>query len=101
MRRATGVAPVRDSAYTKLVRSIKSTVELPGDFIVPEVYTGETGPSDWPEGSSKRMIDGFRFRSEYRDGITVQAAFSQSQLRDIVKDRHVEVIEDKTASTVQ
>jgi hypothetical protein len=75
----------------------KATVELPGDFIVPEVYTGETGPSDWPEGSSKRMIDGFRFRSEYRDGITVQAAFSQSQLRDIVKDRHVEVIEVKSS----
>jgi hypothetical protein len=43
------------------------------------------------------MIDGFRFRSEYRDGITVQAAFSQSQLRDIVKDRHVEVIEVKSS----
>ena len=67
-----------------------------GGVIVPEVHIGETGPSDWPEGSSKRMIDGLRFRSEYRDEITVQAAFSQSQLRDIVKDRHVEVIEVKS-----
>ncbi|ERH09518.1 MAG: hypothetical protein J07HX64_01276 [halophilic archaeon J07HX64] len=43
------------------------------------------------------MIDGLRFRSEYRDEITVQAAFSQSQLRDIVEDRHVEVIELKSS----
>ncbi len=68
-----------------------------GGIIVPEVHIGKNGPSDWPSGSSKRMIDGLRFRSEYRDEITVQAAFSQSQLRDIVKDRHVEVIEVKSS----
>lgn len=68
-----------------------------GGVIVPEVHIGKTGPSDWPAGSSKRMIDGLRFRSEYRDEITVQAAFSQSQLRDIVEDRHVEVIEVKSS----
>jgi len=68
-----------------------------GGVIVPEVHIGRTGPSDWPSGCSKRMIDGLRFRSEYRDEITVQGAFSQSQLRDIVKDRHVEVIEVKSS----
>jgi hypothetical protein len=67
-----------------------------GGIIVPEVHIGRTGPSDWPSGSGKRMIDGVRFRSEYRDEITVQAAFSQSQLQNIVDDRHVEIIEVKS-----
>jgi len=68
-----------------------------GGIIVPEVHIGGTGPSDWPSGSSSRRIDGLRFTSEYRDEITTPTAFSQTQLRDIVKDRHVEVIEVKNS----
>lgn len=68
-----------------------------GGIIVPEVHIGDNGPSDWPSGSGSRRIDGLRFRSEYRDEITTPTAFSQTQLRDIIKDRHVEVIEVKSS----
>jgi hypothetical protein len=68
-----------------------------GGIIVPEVHIGSSGPSDWPPGSGSRRIDGLRFRSEYRDEITTATAFTQSQLRDIVSDRHVEVIEVKSS----
>jgi len=68
-----------------------------GGVIVPEVHIGGTGPSTWPSGSSSRRIDGLRFTSEYRDEITTRTAFTQAQLRDIVQDRHVEVIEVKNS----
>lgn len=63
--------------------------------IITEVETGSSGPSTWPSGSGRRKIDGLRFSSEYRDEINSQTAFSQAQLRDIVQDRHVEIIEVK------
>lgn len=66
-----------------------------GGTIMTEVETGGGGPSNWPAGSSRRQIDGLRFRSEYRDEINSQTAFSQTQLREIVQDRHVEIIEVK------
>lgn len=66
-----------------------------GGVMVPEVHVGATGPGDWPAGSSKRLLDGLRFRSPYQDEITTRTSFSQAQLRDIVADRHVEVIEVK------
>lgn len=66
-----------------------------GGTILTEVETGGGGPGNWPGGSSRRQLDGLRFRSEYRDEIHSQTAFSQAQLRDIVRDRHVEVIEVK------
>ena len=66
-----------------------------GGVVVPEVHIGYTGPSDWPSGTGSRRIDGLRFMSEYRDEITTPTAFSQSQLQDIVDDKHVEVIEIK------
>lgn len=66
-----------------------------GGVIVPEVHIGGTGPADWPEGSASRRLDGLRFRSEYKDGITTATAIRQPQLRDLVAGRHVEVIEVK------
>lgn len=66
-----------------------------GGMIVTEVETGASGPSNWPPDSGRRQIDGLRFRSEYRDEINSQTSFSQAQLREIVHDRHVEVIEVK------
>lgn len=66
-----------------------------GGTVVAEVETGASGPSNWPSGSGRRKIDGLRFRSEYRDEIASQTSFSQAQLRNIVQDRHVEIIEVK------
>lgn len=66
-----------------------------GGTMVAEVETGAGGPSDWPAGTSRRQIDGVRFSSEYRDEITGPTAFTQGQLRQIVQDRHVEIIEVK------
>lgn len=66
-----------------------------GGVIVTEVHIGGTGPSNWPSGTGKRRLDGLRFRSEYRDEINTPTAFSQAQLQEIVRDRHVEVIEVK------
>jgi hypothetical protein len=66
-----------------------------GGIVVPEVHIGDTGPSDWPSGSRSRQIDGVRFSSDYRDEINTPTAFSQTQLQEIVSDRHVEVIEVK------
>lgn len=63
--------------------------------IVTEVETGASGPANWPSDSGRRQIDGLRFNSEYRDEINSQTSFSQAQLREIVHDRHVEVIEVK------
>lgn len=66
-----------------------------GGVIVTEVHIGGTGPSNWPSGAGSRRLDGLRFRSEYRDEINTLTAFSQAQLQEIVRDRHVEVIEVK------
>lgn len=66
-----------------------------GGVIVTEVHIGETGPSNWPSGAGSRRLDGLRFRSEYRDEINTPTAFSQAQLQEIVRGRHVEVIEFK------
>ena len=68
-----------------------------GGIVVPEVHLGATGPSYWPSSSSSRRIDGLRFRSEYRDEINTPTAFTQSQLRETVADRHVEVIGVKSS----
>lgn len=76
-------------------RLLDSYWEEVGGIIVPEVHIGDTGPSTWPDESRSRQIDGVRFTSEYRDEINTQTAFGQSQLQDIVSDRHVEVIEVK------
>lgn len=70
-----------------------------GGIIVPEVHIGGTGPSNWPSGTRSRRLDGLRFTSEYREEITTRTAFTQSQLQDIVNDRHVEVIEVKNSLT--
>ncbi len=68
-----------------------------GGIIVLEVYVGSTGPSSWPPQSGSRRIDGVRFNSEYRDEITtLTTVFNQTQLQDIVDDRHIEVIEVKS-----
>lgn len=66
-----------------------------GGIVVPEVHVGDTGPTDWPSDSRSRQIDGVRFDSSYRDEINTPTAFGQAQLRRIVTDRHVEVIEVK------
>lgn len=66
-----------------------------GGVIVTEVHIGGTGPSNWPSGAGSRRLDGLRFRSEYRDEINTPTAFSQAQLQEIVRGRHVEVIEVK------
>ena len=66
-----------------------------GGTMVTEVETGASGPSKWPSGSKKRQIDALRVSSEYRNEINSQTSFSQAQLREIVHDRHVEVIEVK------
>lgn len=66
-----------------------------GGVIVTEVHIGKTGPSNWPPGAGSRRLDGLRFRSEYRDEINTPTAFSQAQLQEIVRDRHVEIIEVK------
>ena len=68
-----------------------------GGIVVPEVHIGGTGPSEWPSDSSNRRIDGLRFSSEYRDEINTPTAFTQSQLRDIIATRHVEIIEIKSS----
>lgn len=67
-----------------------------GGTIVTEVQIGTAGPSTWPDGSGRRRIDGLRFQSEYRDEIDPPSAFTGPDLREIVADRHVEVIEVKT-----
>lgn len=66
-----------------------------GGTVVTEVETGASGPSNWPSDSGRRKVDGLRFRSQYRDEISSQTSFSRAQLRDIVRDRHVEIIEIK------
>lgn len=66
-----------------------------GGVIVTEVHIGGTGPSNWPPGAGSRRLDGLRFRSEYREEINTPTSFSQAQIREIVKDRHVEIIEVK------
>lgn len=86
---------LRWSPQTVENRLLASYWDRVGGIVVPEVHVGATGPGNWPSGSSRRQLDGLRFPSEYRDEITTPTAFSQSQLRDIVGDRHVEVIEVK------
>jgi len=81
-----------DTPENKLLASYWNDV---GGVIVTEVHIGGTGPSNWPSGAGSRRLDGLRFRSEYRDEINTPTAFSQAQLQEIVRDRHVEVIEVK------
>jgi hypothetical protein len=90
-----GEAVSQWSPQTLEDRLLLRYAERVGGTIVTEVETGGSGPGTWPDDAGRRRIDGLRIVSDHGTEICSPDRFTQSQLRDLVADRHVEVIEVK------